>query len=102
MISETFTPTQNAFVDGRGDRISGFGTKVFDDPKPRRFVTIRRSDLRPWCAMPITLGPSPGSDISLGGPKRWWMLSSISESRSVTELVGSRIIGRTEQQPTRF
>ena len=41
-------------------------------------------------------------NISLGGPKRWWMLSLISESRSVTELVGSRIIGRTEQQPTRF
>jgi 2-polyprenyl-6-methoxyphenol hydroxylase-like FAD-dependent oxidoreductase len=32
-------------VDARGDRISGFGTKVFDELTAGRFVTIRRSDL---------------------------------------------------------
>ena len=32
-------------VDAQGKRISGFGTKVFDELTAGRFVTIRRSDL---------------------------------------------------------
>ena len=45
LLSEGYHVREVRIVDGRGDRISGFGTKVFDDLTAGRFVTIRRSDL---------------------------------------------------------
>ena len=45
LLSEGYHVREVRIVDGQGDRISGFGTKVFDDLTAGRFVTIRRSDL---------------------------------------------------------
>ena len=45
LLSEGYRVREVRIVDGQGDRISGFGTKVFDDLTAGRFVTIRRSDL---------------------------------------------------------
>ena len=45
LLGEGYHVKELRIVDGRGHRISGFGTKVFDDLTAGRFVSIRRSDL---------------------------------------------------------
>ena len=45
LLREGYHVRELRIVDGRGKRVSGFGTKVFDELSAGRFVSIRRSDL---------------------------------------------------------
>jgi 2-polyprenyl-6-methoxyphenol hydroxylase-like FAD-dependent oxidoreductase len=45
ILGEGYHVKELRVVDSRGHRISGFGTKVFDDLTAGRFVSIKRSDL---------------------------------------------------------
>ena len=45
LLREGYHVRELRIVDGHGKRVSGFGTKVFDELSAGRFVSIRRSDL---------------------------------------------------------
>lgn len=45
LLSEGYHVKELRVVDGRGRRVSGFGTKVFDELTAGRYVSVRRSDL---------------------------------------------------------
>jgi 2-polyprenyl-6-methoxyphenol hydroxylase-like FAD-dependent oxidoreductase len=45
LLNEGYHVNELRVVDRHGERVSGFGTKVFDELTARRFVSIKRSDL---------------------------------------------------------